>query len=245
LKDPILFAYHIGDLDDFYFPRCRWIVAEDDDGAIRETILVYDNPPFETVLAFGLTDQFEFLLGEALDRLPNRFFCHYKAEYEKIFQKRYRMKSLGTHLKMKLTSLNVLFDSSDFRNVIRLDLSYKGKLKSLYKNAYPDSYFDERMLQTGKYFGYIDDGELIAVSGIHVYSDVYNIAVLGNIATNFAFRGKGLSTLVTSKLVEELTAEGKLIGLNVKADNASAIACYRKIGFEVVCEYEEAVFELA
>ena len=39
-----------------------------------------------------------------------------------------------------------------------------------------------------------------------------------------------------------MRATTDVITLNVKADNAAAIAAYRRIGFAVVGDYEEATF---
>ncbi|MCP4686026.1 MAG: GNAT family N-acetyltransferase, partial [bacterium] len=46
-----------------------------------------------------------------------------------------------------------------------------------------------------------------------------------------------------SRLLEELTSEGKMVCLNVQQDNAAAIRCYEKLGFVKVHEYEEALYE--
>lgn len=135
-------------------------------------------------------------------------------------------------------------DRTRTERAVRLDPSYETTLRQLYAAAYPGNYFAPRMLQTGKYFGYWDRGTIVAVAGVHVVSDKHQIAVLGNIATRPEHRGEGLATEITQVLVAELVAEGKMVCLNVKADNAPAIACYRKLGFVPVHEYEEAIYDL-
>jgi hypothetical protein len=75
-KDPILFGYHIGDLDDFYFNKCRWAVFKR--GEIEETILIYAGLKTPTVLAFGTGQNFNSFLEVLLPELPKRFYCHYR-----------------------------------------------------------------------------------------------------------------------------------------------------------------------
>jgi len=67
------------------------------------------------------------------------------------------------------------------------------------------------------------------------------VGVVGNVTTHPAYRGKGLGTAVCARLCLELLRTVEHIGLNVKADNAPAIASYKRLGFEVVGEYEEAL----
>ena len=38
-KDPVLFGYHQGDLDDFYFPDCQWAADYHQRARIEELIL--------------------------------------------------------------------------------------------------------------------------------------------------------------------------------------------------------------
>ncbi len=75
-----------------------------------------------------------------------------------------------------------------------------------------------------------------------MYSARYRVAALGNVATDPALRGQGLAQQATAQLCRSLFATVSTIGLNVKADNVAAIACYRKLGFEVAAEYEESLF---
>jgi ribosomal protein S18 acetylase RimI-like enzyme len=66
---------------------------------------------------------------------------------------------------------------------------------------------------------------------------------VGNITTLPACRGQGLGTAITARVCRELLKTTGTIGLNVRADNAPAIHCYRKLGFEQVAEYEEWMVE--
>ncbi|MEE9443470.1 MAG: GNAT family N-acetyltransferase [candidate division Zixibacteria bacterium] len=240
-KDPVLFAYHIGDLDDFFFPLCQWPARTNDNDEIEEAILIYNNPLFVTVMAFGLTESYEPFLQREFEHFPKTFFCHFQDKYRDIFKSKYNEEPFGKHLKMKLGKFTKQHDDND-KNIIRLSMNHLDMIEEFYSRAYPDGYFDPRMLKTNKYFGYIENEILQSVAGLHVYSDEYKIAVLGSIATHPDYRGRGLATKVTSKLARELSAENKLVCLNVKADNIHAVKCYGKIGFDIVHEYEEARF---
>jgi GNAT superfamily N-acetyltransferase len=264
-KDPALFAYHIGDLDDFFFSDCLWPAVFGERGGIDDVLLTYLGGETPTLQAFGLTARFPDLLRAYLPIAPRRFFCHYQKQYRAIFQDFACEQPLGSHLKMKLDeatfhtsvgrdqrvalSLSKGGPANEVAGVqdscpTRLDPSHEGALHELYAVAYPDSYFTPRMLQTGRFFGYFDQGNIVAVAGVHVVSDTERIAALGNVTTHPDYRGRGLAALVTQRLTSELVSEGKAVCLNVKADNTTAIACYRKLGFVPVHEYEEALFEL-
>lgn len=243
-KDPVLFAYHIGDLDDFHFPHCQYACVYDRTAKIEDCVLIYTGLQTPAVLAFGLTDQFTGLLEEVLPILPLRFFCHFLERYRDILRSAYAESPLGTHIKMKLESFSPARVPSHLRedNIIRLDATHTRQLLEFYEQNYSTVYFTPRMLESGKFFGYVADGELRAVAGVHVYAPPYHIAVLGSIATAIAHRGKGLATLLTSKLTEELVRERLTVCLNVKADNVPAIRCYESLGFVKVHEYEESLF---
>jgi predicted GNAT family acetyltransferase len=94
-------------------------------------------------------------------------------------------------------------------------------------------------LDTGYYVGIRERGRLVCVAGVHVYSARQKVAALGNIATLPEARGRGHAQAATAVLCRRLLKTVTHVCLNVKADNQAAIACYRKLGFEVVASYEE------
>lgn len=243
-KDPVLFSYHLGDLDDFFFGHCQWaVIYEEERARIAEAILIYSGGKTPSVQAFGMTSGFNDFLSEAVDILPRCFYGHYKADSEPLFLSRYDTKPLGRHLKMKLDVFAEEAVNGDSAPVLRLDRTHLSFLMALYEKAYPGNYFTERMLESGKYFGAFADSRLVAVAGVHVDSAEYKTAVLGNIAVDPEFRGRGLGRVVTAHLVKELVDEEKMICLNVKDDNAAAIRIYESLGFIKVHEYVEAFFE--
>ena len=52
-------------------------------------------------------------------------------------------------------------------------------------------------------------------------------------------RGRGLARRVTAGLCRLLRAEIDVIGLNVRAENAAAIACYQSVGFQAHHDFDE------
>jgi predicted GNAT family acetyltransferase len=131
----------------------------------------------------------------------------------------------------------------DFSQVIQLTNDDLNQMLQLYEEAYPGNWFDPRMLQTRQYFGIKIANRLISVAGIHVHSETYRVAALGNIVTHPDYRGRGFAQSVTARLCRSLLENVDHIGLNVKANNTVAIGLYEKLGFEILAPYYEcAVF---
>ncbi|MFX0149256.1 MAG: GNAT family N-acetyltransferase [Candidatus Hodarchaeota archaeon] len=240
-KDIYLFAYHIGDLDDFFFHNCTWYGLFDND-QLTELILLFSGLSTPTLLVFGFS-KISMLLDEIIDDLPDRFYCHYTKGLEKNFLSKYEMDYFGTHLKMKYQGLPKELRVKKFSNCTQLTEKQTGEILTFYEKSYPNTYFESFMLKTGKYYGIIENNLIKSIAGVHVYSKKYNIAVLGNIATDLSSRGLGYATTCVITLLQSLEAEIKHIGLNVKVDNIAALKLYQKTGFVPHLEYEEAFFK--
>lgn len=90
------------------------------------------------------------------------------------------------------------------------------------------------------FYGVVEQSDLIAVGGYHVYSQDY--VELGNIGTDAAWRRRGLG----KKISVELTRRGRSLAsdvyLNVLEENEGAIRLYQSIGYEVICRQYIAEF---
>ena len=235
--------YSIGDLDDFFWPYTTWYGQETGAG-LEAVILVYTgmSVPVLVALADGPNGPMGDLLRSILHLLPRRIYAHLTPELLPIVARDYAVESHGLHYKMALgdTSRLQAFDTSEVVSLSAPDLP---TLQRLYRR-YPGNSFDPRMIETGQFFGIRRGDDIVSVAGIHVYSRRYRVAALGNITTDPRYRGQGLATLVTARLCLELLQAVDHIGLNVKADNAAALACYSRLGFERIGDYEECMLTL-
>ena len=240
-QDIYLFDYHIGDLDDFFFPDCTWYGIEKNT-ELKDVILLFTGLSTPTVLVFGSLKFMPTLIKDIVNVLPAKFYCHYQKEFEKCFKEEYKIRSLGTHLKMKFGKPLYSKENLKVEHGVQLGEDDMEELLDFYQIAYPNGYFDPYMLRTGKYYGIKINDKIQSVAGVHVYSKHYSIAVLGNIATLPSTRGKGFATKCIIRLMESF--ESNLhIGLNVKKDNYSAVNLYKKLGFLIHTQYEEGMFE--
>ena len=237
---PELNLYHLGDLDAFFWPDTRWYARVDGE-EITALALLYsgENPPVLLAIDNRNDGEVAALLGELIPDLPGQLYAHLSPGLIDPFRSRYAVHHHGAHYKMSLVDPSML-ERWDTSAVIPLGVDDLPRLERLYSAAYPGSWFNPRMLETGQYVGIeAAGGRLAAVAGVHVYSQQYRVAALGNITTLPDHRGKGLGTLVTAGCCKRLLAEVDLIGLNVRCDNEVAIRIYRKVGFDVVGEYDE------
>ncbi len=240
-KDICLYNYHIGDLDDFFFPNCTWFGIREN-GKLKDVILLYTELSIPTLMAFGSLKLMPTLINSIIKVLPTKFYCHYQKELEECFEKEYEIKSLGTHLKMKFG--NHLYSKKNMKveDCIQFSTEDSEELLDFYQMAYPNGYFEPYMLRTGKYFGIKIKNKVQSVAGVHVYSERYSIAVLGNIATLPSARGKGFASKCIIRLLESFQSNFH-IGLNVKKDNYTAVNLYKRLGFHIHLPYEEGFFE--
>ena len=239
-KNVYLHIYSIGDLDDFFWSDTTWYGWQED-GEIQAVTLLYTVSSESTLLALSKQQDVMWDLVQSIFRfLPERFNAHLSPAVAEAVERHCETESHGKHYKMGLKYKTLLHDI-DCSHVIRLTEDDLEDMLGLYEESYPGNWFNARMLQTKQYFGLRIENRLVSIAGVHVYSRKYKVAALGNIVTHPDYRGKGFAKAVTAGLCQSLSEHVDHIGLNVKADNAAAIALYEKLGFEIVSTYYEYV----
>jgi RimJ/RimL family protein N-acetyltransferase len=244
-RDPALHLYAIGDLDDFFWTSTVWYGLKEGENLLAVALL-YTGGDLPTLLATARqpATALATLLSRTVHLLPQRFYAHLSPEARDALAAACLLEPRGLHFKMALRDPARL-NGIDVSDVERLTPAATDELLAFYAHSYPGNWFDPRMVETGQYVGIRgENGNLLSVAGVHVYSAEQRVAALGNITTAPAARGRGLATAATAALCRSLLQTVDLIGLNVRADNVAAIACYRRLGFTVVAEYEEYMARL-
>jgi GNAT superfamily N-acetyltransferase len=237
--------YSLGDLDDFFWPYTTWYALTDSTG-IRTIALIYTGGSLPCLHVLGEDDKavyMEELLRCLIGILPRRFHAHLNSGSESILAEHYHFRPFGRHDRMALTDKSLL-EVIDTSKAKGLSMSHLGEIMCLFEKAYPGNFFEPRMLETEQYYGIRESGALVCVAGVHVYSASYRVAALGNITTHPDYRGRGYGRMAAAKVCKSLLKEIDHIGLNVKADNTSAIRCYEKLGFEAIGSFGEFDVEL-
>ena len=252
-RDAAVQAYLLGDLDDFFWPHTQWFGWETG-GELDHVALLYTEPVVPVLLAFGRDPSpgRVALVRAVVERLPERFYAHLAHDAFEALGDLVEVESgPELHLKLALTDehqLRALALETPGNGLLqgaarplRLGSADLEEVTQFYAAAYPGSWFEPRMLETGCYVGVRASERLVCVAGVHVYSPAYRVAALGNVATLPEGRGLGLATFACAVLCRDLLDDGiETISLNVQADNTAARTAYERLGFSAVAEYVEA-----
>ncbi|WP_319461310.1 GNAT family N-acetyltransferase [Micromonospora sp. RTP1Z1] len=233
-RDPVLHAYQLGDLDDFFWPYTSWFRRGD------QVALLYHGVALPTLLAFASparAAELATLLTELAPVLPARLWAHLSPGLDEALADRFVIESAVGHHRMALTDPARLTRAAPAGEVLgRGDLP---QLLDLYSVAYPGNWFDPRMLDTGQYVGIREADELVAVAGVHVWSPTWRVAAVGNVTTHPRARGRGLAGAAVAALCARLRDSVDHVTLNVRADNPAALRLYGRLGFTRVADFVE------
>jgi predicted GNAT family acetyltransferase len=240
LQDPYLHIYEMGDLQDKLFKHITWHAALEK-GEIKALGMLYmTREPLFFLLEDKNHDAAKALAENIAGILPEKAYCHLSKGLSAILGKTHDVEMMGNFLKMKLTG-DILVDQS-----IRYpEYTYRMNTKDFeiineyLKKVNPKAFFVHGMLDYGKYFCIRKNNEIISMAGVHLYSEEYGIAAIGNIVTDEKYRGRGFAKSVTASLCRDIWGRVKYIGLNVRSDNTAAIRAYERIGFVKHSECEE------
>jgi len=242
--------YALADLDPAFWPNTRWFATHGSDGEIDAFCLVLEKLALPIVYAVAPPrDRATLDLVRALlPRLPQRFFVNFPYGCAGDFAPTHEITAHGEYLKMSLGDPAALgeFERS---GIERLGPQHTAEVEKFfaegaYRGDESHGFFAPYMLELFPWFGIRERGALVSLAGVHVFSQCFGVAAIGNVATAPSRRGRGLARAVVARLARELAARVPLVGLNVAAKNVAAIRCYHALGFRAVMRYEEAVLTL-
>lgn len=251
IGDRIAAAYHLGDLDPRYFKYCRWWGRVDEgegaDGVPDAVALLYTGLRMPALLTIGHPDGVEDILDDpqVLRQLPDRFYAHVMSSHLAALQSRCHIDDLRNMVRMGLSRDDFVPPADDLSAVGPVSHGDTAELMALYQ-YYPDNFFEPYQLEMGYYFGSRAPASgsaerLVSVAGIHVFSEQYDVACIGNIVTHPEHRRQGHSRRCTSRLLQALFEKVTLVALNVEKNNHAARSVYERLGFHDHVRYLEGL----
>jgi ribosomal protein S18 acetylase RimI-like enzyme len=94
--------------------------------------------------------------------------------------------------------------------------------------------FGPRTVEQGEYFGYVEDGRLVAMAGERMAAD--GLREISGVCTHPDYQGGGRAKRLMQKLLRRQLARGETPFLHVMSANRLAHDLYLRMGFRDYCE---------
>ena len=214
-RDRLMAAYALADIDQPDIEGSRWWTARRD-GEIAAVALVVEGLPFRPCFATGAPEAVAAIFREGV-REP-RILLATPPRCRPAIEATYRFERVD-HMRRMVVNVRT-FRPRVTHPVTRLGADDLDAVIDLYGHA-SRTYFTPERLGRELYFGVYQGDMLVAAAGTHVRSKRSGLAAVGNV----------LTTSCTSAVTEAALEEHQDVVLNVRQDNAPAIAVYDRLGY--------------
>ena len=237
-RDRLHAAYALAQLDPEAFDHARYWLCEGPagsaaDGTGRVSLVCHSQAGLgDTTYVMGPPEGVAHIL--ALHPGAYQTFITARPAHLEALASAYRLRNPRTMRRMHVTRDNFLTAPGVAPGpgpAFRLRPTHVRALNRLYSSEGAPATYGARHLREGCYYGVQHEGELLAVAGTHSLSARAGVAVLGNVFTHPAARGRGLATLTTSAVTAALLAGHPDVVLSVEPENGPAVRAYRRLGY--------------
>ena len=218
-------AYALGHLEWGLFEWARFWVAEGPDGI---AVVMHGQALGATTVTVGAPSGVEAIVS--LHPGPRRSYLSTASpEHIPALRRAYQVTDTLSMNRMSVTAATFRPVGSQVRRMRGRDA---WKINALYATEGGPSHYTPESIERAVYYGIFDGDRLASVAGTHIVAPNQGIAIVGNVFTDAAYRGRGLATRVTSAVTEELLERGCAeVALTVDPMNAPALAAYTRLGY--------------
>jgi RimJ/RimL family protein N-acetyltransferase len=232
-RDRLMAAYALADIDQPEIEGARWWIARRD-GDIAAVVLIVEGLPFRPCFATGASDGLAAIFREAI-REP-RVLLATPPRSRGAIEMTYRFERVD-HMRRMYVNIQ-RFRPRINQEVKRLGAEDLDAVIDLYGHA-SRTYFTPERMRREIYFGVFQADTLVSAAGTHVRSKRSGLAAVGNVLTRLAYRGRGLARSCTSAVTETALEQHRDVVLNVREENAPAIAVYERLGYQTHGQFIE------